>query len=206
MAGKELTAKVRIDASQAHKTIDKLISKINKINEVVNKSSGARGLEKKLEKQLLQQEKLKQATLKTQLAEAKVTAQKNKSAVAAQKVSEATAKAQIAEQKLALQTERTKFGIERIKNLKDQVANKSSTIASRVMAWAKNQQMVTSATRSTNNVLGAIGSKLKMLASTYLGIMGMKAGLTTSDKLTSTQNKLNNLNGHACLQIQDITD
>lgn len=206
MAGKELTAKVRIDASQAHKTIDKLVAKINKINEVVNKSSGKSGLEKKIEKQILQQEKLKQATLKTQLAEARVTAQKNKSAVAAQKVSEATAKAQIAEQRLALQTEKTKFGIERIKNLKDQVANKSSTIASRVMAWAKNQQMVTSATRSTNNVLGAIGNKLKMLASTYLGIMGMKAGIKTSDTITATQNKLNNLNGGDTKVTQEQMD
>ena len=47
----------------------------------------------------------------------------------------------------------------------------------------------------SNNLLGSMGSKLKMLASTYLGIMGMKAAINTSDTITKAQNKLNNLNG-----------
>ena len=68
-----------MDASQAHKTIDKLVAKVNKINAVVNKSSGGSGLEKKIEKALLQQERLQQATLKTKLAEERLTTQKNKS-------------------------------------------------------------------------------------------------------------------------------
>lgn len=195
MANKELTAKVKFDVSDAEAKLKRLSNLMKNIDQAVSGKTNKSGLEKNIEKALLQQEKLKQATLKTQLAESKLTAQKHKSAAAAQKVSEATAKTQIAEQRLALQTERTRAGIERIKNIKDQVATKSTTIASKVRQWAANQQMVTSATRSTNSVLGAIGSKLKMIAATYLGIMGMKAAISTSDTITKAQNKLNNLNG-----------
>lgn len=60
--------------------------------------------------------------------------------------------------------------------------------------------------KGTNSILGGIGSKLKMLASTYLGIMGMKAAITTSDTLTGTQNKLNNLNGGNTALTQNQMD
>lgn len=188
MPNKQLTAKVRIDASQAHKTIDKLVAKINKINAVVNKPAGTSGLEKKIEKALLQQEKLKQATLKTQTAEARLTAQKSKSV-------EATNKAQIAEQRLSLQTERTRAGIERINQVKQQSLSKTTTIVDKVRQWAKSQSNVTSATRSTNNALSGMWTKLKGIAATYLGIMGGRALVKTSDIITSAQNRLNNLNG-----------
>ena len=70
---------------------------------------------------------------------------------------------------------------------------KLDTINSKVKNWANNQKQVNSHTRSTNNLLGAIGSKLKMIAATYLGIMGAKAAIKTSDTITSAENKLNYL-------------
>ena len=73
--------------------------------------------------------------------------------------------------------------------------NKVQNIVSKVKQWAVAQHQVTTAAKSTNGILGAINNKVKMLASTYLGILGMKAAITTSDLLTGTQNKLNNLNG-----------
>ena len=142
MANKELTAKVRLDCSDAESKLKRLNTLIQNINKATTGHNNTSQLENKLAKQLATAEKVRQATLKTQLAEEKVTTQKNKSAIAAQKVNEATVKTQIAEQRLALQTERTKSGIERIKSIKDQVANKSSTISNRVLEWAKNQQKV----------------------------------------------------------------
>lgn len=49
-----------------------------------------------------------------------------------------------------------------------------------------------SANRSASN----LGTTIKRLAATYLGVMGMKAITSTSDTITSTQNKLNALNGN----------
>ena len=99
MPNKELTAKVRIDASQAHKTVDKLINKIKKINEVVNKPAGTSSLEKNIDKALLAQEKLKQATLKTEQAQ--------------KRVAEIAARTQLTEERLATQKLKTQALIDR---------------------------------------------------------------------------------------------
>ena len=85
MANKQLTAKVRLDASQAHRTIDKLVAKINQINNVINKSSGSSGLEKKIQRQVMEQEKYRRAVAQSQLAEQKVATEKKKTEAAAQR-------------------------------------------------------------------------------------------------------------------------
>lgn len=174
MASKTLTAKVSFDTSSAEAKLKRLNNLINNINKAV--TSGAKGskLESSLAKQVIQAEKVKQATLKTGLAQ--------------QKVNEATVKTQLAEQRLALQTERTKAGIERIKATQEKCANSAKTIETSIKNWA-------TGARSTNSVLGSVWQKLRGIAATYLGIMGMKAMVSTSDTITGTQNKLNNLNG-----------
>lgn len=80
------------------------------------------------------------------------------------------------------------------------------SIKDKVMQWAKAQQQVTASTRATNGVLGSIGSKLKMLASTYLGIMGAKAAVGASDTITSTRNRLNNLEGGSAEATTEAMD
>lgn len=67
----------------------------------------------------------------------------------------------------------------------------TTNIVQKVREWWYNQNKVSSATRNTNSVLGSIFNKLKGIAATYLGIMGAKAILNTSDTITSAQNKLN---------------
>ena len=172
MPNKQLTAKVRIDASQAHKSLDKLIAKIKQIEAVTNKPNGG-GLEKKIEKALLQQERLKQATLKTQLAESKVTAQTHKTAEAATKV-------QIAEERLTAQKQKTALAAERTaKN------TKATNTAQRNI----NRDLTTA-----NSIYGSIWQKLKGIAATYLGIMGTRAVIDTTDLLVGAQNKLNYVN------------
>ena len=195
MPNKQLTAKVRLDASQAHKTIDKLITKIKKINEVVNKPAGTSGLEKKIEKAILAQEKLKQATLKTKLAEERLTTQKNKSAVAGQKVNEATVKTQIAEQRLAAQTARTTMLVERLNATKAITVARVNNISARVSAWWTKQKALHSTVKSTNRTFGSLLSKVKAMVGTYLGLQTLKLGVNTSDIITSAENRLNNIEG-----------
>lgn len=92
MANKTLTAKVRFDTRSAEANLTRLSKKINAINNALNKKVGKTGLDTQISKARIQQEKLRQATLKTQQAELKVTEQKHKTALAAQKVKDATDK------------------------------------------------------------------------------------------------------------------
>ena len=69
---------------------------------------------------------------------------------------------------------------------KIEVANKKAVTSANKLSGAYN-----SANRSASN----LATTVKRLAATYLGVMGMKAMIGTSDTITSTQNKLNALNG-----------
>ena len=188
MANKELTAKVKLDVSDAESKLKRLDSLIKSINKAVTGKNNALKLEKSTEKAILQQEKLKRSTLQTKLAEERLTTQKNKSATAAQKVNEATIRTQIAQERLTLQTERTRAGLDRIRQNSEASASATELVAQKANNWL-------SRTKSTNSVLSSIVQKLKSIAATYLGIMGLKATIKTSDTITSTQNKLNNVNG-----------
>lgn len=72
---------------------------------------------------------------------------------------------------------------------------KVQKIVDKVKSWKTAQQGVTSATRATDGILSSISRKIRNIAATYLGIMGLRGAITTSDTITKTQNKLNNLNG-----------
>ena len=49
--------------------------------------------------------------------------------------------------------------------------------------------------KKTNSTVNALSKNISRLASTYLGIMGGRMVLNTSDTITSAENKLNNING-----------
>lgn len=147
---KTLTAKVNLDTASAIRNLTKLQNKMKSIDATVKKSQHGMQLSDRLKRAVVQQERLKQATLKTQLAEEKLTTQKNKSALAA----------------------------ERLKRTTDQTRN------------------------STNALLGTV----KNLAKTYLGIMGMKAMINTSDTITSAENRLNAMNGNDKVATQTSLD
>ena len=70
--------------------------------------------------------------------------------------------------------------------------------------WGKNQRDVNKEVDTTNKklnkssgLIGSISGKLKGIAATYLGIMGARSVMNTSDTITSAENKLNNLNATA---------
>lgn len=93
MASKTLTAKVKLDITDAQSKLKRLENLLKNIDRAANGKSKGGGLEKSLQKQVIAAEKVKQATLKTQLAEQKLTAQKHKTALAAQKLNSANEKA-----------------------------------------------------------------------------------------------------------------
>jgi tape measure domain-containing protein len=78
-----------------------------------------------------------------------------------------------------------------LNNNLNQSQNKIQNIIGRVKAWATGQKQVTTSVKSTNTILGSIGSKLRGIASTYLGMMGTKAVIDTTDTLVGAQNRLN---------------
>lgn len=84
---------MRINTSQAERTLNNLQKKIKSINQTLNAKVGKTGLDTQISKARVQEEKLRQSILKTKAAELKVTEQKHKTALAAQKVKDATDKA-----------------------------------------------------------------------------------------------------------------
>lgn len=136
MANKQLTAKVRLNTTQAEKSIDRLVKKINKIDSTLNKIS----TNNRVERQLVNSQR------------------------------------------------------------------KVDGIVGKVRQWANAQRQVTSATKSTNSMLGSIGSKLRGIAATYLGLMGMRAIVNTTDLLVGAQNRLNYVNGGDEAATQDALD
>lgn len=73
-------------------------------------------------------------------------------------------------------------------------ANKLKTATDAV---ANSANKVSKSFSTSNGILGTMLSKVKRLASIYLGVMGAKAAIGTSDTITSAENKLNYLNAAA---------
>lgn len=137
MPNKQLTAKVRLNTSQAEKSIDNLIKKINRLDAATRRVANANN------KQNQQYNKTQQQV---------------------------------------------------------------TTITSKVKAWAIAQKQVASSTKSTNSALSSIGGKLKGIAATYLGIMGGRAVMNTTDLLVGAQNRLNHVNGGNTIATQEALD
>ena len=95
--------------------------------------------------------------------------------------------------------ERKISNIEKAINKTNSTNSKLSSNLSKAVAPAK--QVATETGKIDKNLKNSsssasmLTSKLKRLASTYLGVMGAKALITTSDTITSAENRLNNLYG-----------
>lgn len=95
--------------------------------------------------------------------------------------------------------------------------NKVATATAKVATTAKkvnsaNQQAtnsarkLSSAYKSSNSSANGLLNTVKRLASTYLGVMGTKAVINTSDTITSAENRLNALNGNNSELTQNSMD
>ena len=72
MPNKTLTAKVKIDTTSASRSLDRLAKKINQFETLINKNANGSGLEKQLKKAVTQQNKLKDATSRTDSIHARI--------------------------------------------------------------------------------------------------------------------------------------
>lgn len=213
LANKELTAKVRINAEQAHRTLDKLVAKINKVNSAINNSSSRKGLDKAVNKAAIEQEKLNQAALKNKLLEEKIATEKQRNAnitsqIAAREARQAATTERIAsaQRKVQTATRGTRTELNKSTSLWNKARSKISSITSGVTRWLQEQRKVNSATKQSGSILGSVGNKLKALIATYAGVMGTRGVLDTADTLTGAKNRLNNLDNATPEQTTQTMD
>ena len=93
--------------------------------------------------------------------------------------------------------------------LRTAATNVATSIAKQTTAQNKVTQAVkqtTNAQRESGNAVDGLISKVKQLAKTYLGVMGMRAMIESADTLTGAQNQLNNLDGGSPSQTNDVLD
>ena len=93
-----------------------------------------------------------------------------------------------------------------LNNQLQQSQQKANGVVAKIREWASNQHQVTNATKSTNSTLSSISSKLKTIAGTYLGMMGAKSVINTTDTLTSARNRLGDVNGWDAVATQESMD
>lgn len=88
-----------------------------------------------------------------------------------------------------------KNGLNAIGRVIDHFRNKPITIGQGIEQatnrWWKAQSKVVNSIRTTNNLLRNTLSRLKAIAATYLGVMGTRTLINTTDTITSAENKLN---------------
>ena len=109
-----------------------------------------------------------------------------------QRLQQATLKTKLAEEKLTTQKEKTALAAQRVKNATDQ-ASKSAHNLGKGFSSAKS---------NANGLLQSV----KRLAGAYLGMQTLKLGITASDTVTSTQNRLNALEGGNPKQTAEVMD
>ena len=93
--------------------------------------------------------------------------------------------------------------------LRKAATNVATSIAKQTTAQNRVTQAVkqtTNAQRESGNAVDGLISKVKQLAKTYLGVMGMRAMIESADTLTGAQSQLNNLEGGSPSQTQDTLD
>lgn len=88
--------------------------------------------------------------------------------------------------------------------LKTATAEQKLTEQTHKTALAK--EKLNTATKKTTDSTNVLLGKVKALAATYLGLKGMKAVLDTSDIITSSENRLNALNGDNEQHTQESLD
>ena len=81
-----------------------------------------------------------------------------------------------------------------------------SVLPEKIQRTVKEAQRLRSEFKKNNALISDMGSKLKAVAATYLGIMGGRVVMDTSDIITGTENKLNNINGGDTNATQEQMD
>ncbi len=108
------------------------------------------------------------------------------------------------------QTERKLKSLEKKINRVNNLVNKQS-VATRGLAVgfdnaARSANKLNKNVKQSASSVGFLTKKVKMLAKAYLGVMGARAAINTSDLITSAENKLNNIPGGNQKQTQRTMD
>ena len=123
------------------------------------------------------------AIKKTSSSNTKLTQQINKATTATNKLNTATNK---------------------VANTANKVATTTQKVTNATRQASSQAKSLGSSYRSANSSANTLLSTVKKLSATYLGVMGMKAIINTSDTITSAQNRLNNLEGGSP-ELTDVT-
>ncbi len=83
-----------------------------------------------------------------------------------------------------------------------QATDKVNRLATGNREVAKTAKKATAEYSKMHSVISKVGSKLKWLASVYLGVMGVRGMITASDVITSAKNKFNALDGGSPQQTE----
>lgn len=71
---------------------------------------------------------------------------------------------------------------------------KANGVSSRIKDWRTSLEGFNKSLQNSNTFASGLRGKINRLASMYLGVMGTKAMINTSDTITGAENKLNNIN------------
>ena len=71
---------------------------------------------------------------------------------------------------------------------------KGDSMTTKFKNWKSALEGFNTSLQGSNNLASGLNGKISRLVNTYLGIMGTKALINTSDTITSAENKLNNIN------------
>ena len=96
--------------------------------------------------------------------------------------------------------------INNISNQNFQRGSLISVLPEKIQRTVREAQRLRSEFKKNNALISDMGSKLKAVAATYLGIMGGRVVMDTSDIITGTKNKLNNINGGDTNATQEQMD
>ena len=88
----------------------------------------------------------------------------------------------------------------------DQLLNKLNKIDSQTNKLTSANNKLTTSHKKQATAVTMLTSKLKKLANAYLGVMAARAAITSSDAITSAENKLNHLNATALGSAGYTTD
>ena len=94
----------------------------------------------------------------------------------------------------------------KVNNALNRGVTQTKQVTAQTHNWANAVNKVNSGLNKTGSHFGFIATKLKHLASAYLGVMGAKALINTSDTITHSENRLNNLNGGNAQATQETMD
>ena len=146
----------------------------------------------------ISQERLKQAVSKTTreiakefVAEEKVNQALANTAIKQEQVKQAASKTAQEIGKEWVAEERVNQALIRTEQLQNRTKAKTTETTNSTRLWSNAVNDVNKGLSKSSSHLGMITGKLKNLINTYLGVMGMKGIINTSDMITSAENKLN---------------